>query len=445
MSFKAIFRGAAFAGVCACLTWTPVAQAQSNGPTEADLDRVFQQVLADPTNLDLAFEYARIATALGDFEAAISSLERMLIYNPDLPRVQLELGVLYFRLGSYGAAKSYFDQALAAPDMPDAAKERVNQYLAQIERATSRHSLAYGISGGVRYQTNANSAPGSTVLFAGIPVQLDPEFQKEEDFNLFVSANVRHRYDFGGQNGDFMETNAGVYLTHQFSVDDLDIVYGEVNSGPVIHVDPGSGMTVRPYVTGSYLMLSEDPYQAALGGGARLNIPLNTQLTLGLDSYARYADYRSSDVRPNADDLDARELSAEAELIFQPFDYIQLSGGLQGRIVDARADFQAYNEFGLRVAATLSVPAPVNLTGTPSNWTILLDTRGLTRYYDAPNPIISAETREEHEVRADAQLYVPVSNNISLFSGVGWRDVSSNISNYDVENLTVMGGVSGRF
>lgn len=445
MSFQAKLRGAALAGVCVGLAWMTAAAAETDKPTEADLDRVFQQVLADPTNLDLAFEYAAIAAALGDYEAAISSLERMLIYNPDLPRVKLELGVLYFRLGSYTAAKSYFEQALAAPDMPDAARERVNRYLAQIERATSRHRLAYSISGGLRYQSNANSAPESTVLFAGIPVELDPSSQAEEDFNLFLSANARHQYDFGGQNGDYMETNAGVYLTRQFSVDDLDIIYGRLDTGPVIHIEPGSGMTVRPYLTGSYLLLGGDPYQAAAGGGARLNIPLNTMLTLALDSSARAVDYRTSDERPNADDLDNREVRAEAELIFQPVNYLRLSGSLQGRHVDADADFQTYNEFEFGVSATVNVPAPVNLTSSPSDWTILLDTRGITRDYDAPNTLISTDTREEQELRADAQLYVPVSTNISLFSGVGWRNVTSNIPNYAVDNFTVMGGVSGRF
>ncbi len=445
MSLETMMRKAVLSGVCAGLAWFSTAQAETTGPTEADLDRVFQQVLADPTNLDLAFEYAAIATALGDFEAAISSLERMLIYNPDLPRVQVELGVLYFRLGSYGAAKSYFEQALSAPDMPEPARQRVNEYLAQIERATSRHRLAYGFSAGLRYQSNANTAPETTVLFSDIPVQLDPSFRKEADVNVFVSGNLRHLYDFGGQNGDLMETNAGVYITRQFSVDDLDIIYGEVNTGPRVHVAPGSGITIRPYLSASYLMLSEDPYQGTIGGGARLSVPLNQQLSLGLEASGRYADYRSSGLRPTADNLDSREIAAEAELMFQPLDNLRLSSGAHGRFIDARADFQSYNEFGVRVTASFDILAPVSLTTGPSEWTFVLDTRGMTRDYDAPNTIVSTQSREEQEIRADAQMHVPLSANISLFSGVGWREVTSNIPNYAVENFTVMGGVSGRF
>ena len=34
----------------------------------------------------------------------MAALERMLLFNPDLPRVQLELGVLYFRMGAFELA-----------------------------------------------------------------------------------------------------------------------------------------------------------------------------------------------------------------------------------------------------------------------------------------------------------------------------------------------------
>ena len=64
---------------------------------EADLERAFQVILADPADLDAAFEYERFAAVLGNFEAAISSLERMLMFDADLLQLHVELGVLCFR------------------------------------------------------------------------------------------------------------------------------------------------------------------------------------------------------------------------------------------------------------------------------------------------------------------------------------------------------------
>ena len=81
---------------------------------EAQKEALFQRTLRDPANLDVTFAYADISAKLGDNEAAVSALERMLLFNPNLPRVQLELGALYFRMGSYDIARTYFDRALAA-------------------------------------------------------------------------------------------------------------------------------------------------------------------------------------------------------------------------------------------------------------------------------------------------------------------------------------------
>src|SRR5262245_54283930 len=79
---------------------------------------LFDRTLKEPANLDVAFRYAEVSTKLGDFEAAIGALERMLFFNSNLPRVRLELGVLYFRLGSYDMAKNYFTYAIADPAAP---------------------------------------------------------------------------------------------------------------------------------------------------------------------------------------------------------------------------------------------------------------------------------------------------------------------------------------
>ena len=72
-------------------------------------ERIFSALIDEPTNLDNLFEYANLSILLGDLEAAISVFEQMLIYEPDLPRIRLELGVLYFRLNAYPSAKLYLN------------------------------------------------------------------------------------------------------------------------------------------------------------------------------------------------------------------------------------------------------------------------------------------------------------------------------------------------
>lgn len=57
---------------------------------------MLQRMIANPSDLDLAFQYAQASCDAGDYEGAISALERMLIYAPNTPRIQFELGVLYY-------------------------------------------------------------------------------------------------------------------------------------------------------------------------------------------------------------------------------------------------------------------------------------------------------------------------------------------------------------
>ena len=79
-------------------------------------DLLFKRLLLKPDDLDAGFQYAQLETELGDYEAAIGALERILYYNPNLPRVKLQLGVLYFHLRSYEMARNYLDAVINASD-----------------------------------------------------------------------------------------------------------------------------------------------------------------------------------------------------------------------------------------------------------------------------------------------------------------------------------------
>jgi tetratricopeptide (TPR) repeat protein len=144
---------------------------QDKAALEARKEALFQQMFRDPANLDVTFAYADVSARLGDYEAAVSALERMLLFNPNLPRVQLELGALYYRMGSYELARDYFDKAAAANPPPEV-RARVEQYLADVEKSQSRHHLSGYVFFGGQYQTDANVAGSSLILSPVGPVVL---------------------------------------------------------------------------------------------------------------------------------------------------------------------------------------------------------------------------------------------------------------------------------
>jgi thioredoxin-like negative regulator of GroEL len=86
---------AAGAALAACLTGG-AAPAQVSAAEETALRGEQQQQFAAmfeaPDDVDLMFQYALTSIRLQDHEAAMTTLERILIYSPNLLRVKVELG-----------------------------------------------------------------------------------------------------------------------------------------------------------------------------------------------------------------------------------------------------------------------------------------------------------------------------------------------------------------
>ena len=67
---------------------------------------IFDELIEDPTNQGNLFKYANLSIILGDLEAAIGVFEQMLIYDPTLARIRLELGSALFQARSLRSSKT---------------------------------------------------------------------------------------------------------------------------------------------------------------------------------------------------------------------------------------------------------------------------------------------------------------------------------------------------
>ena len=204
---------------------------------------------ADPSDLEVTFRYAEVSALLGNFEAAISALERMLLFNPDLPRVRLELGVLYFGWAQFALARTYPDRALEAEDVPSEGRRRVEVFLAEIEKRLSPHQFSGSVYSGLRYQTNANSGPSSTAVRANsLDATLSEQFTEKSDPNAFVSGSVRYLFDTQTQAGTVWETNGFFYATEQKDEDQVELVLFAVDADRALRSpsDVLPGTFIRP-------------------------------------------------------------------------------------------------------------------------------------------------------------------------------------------------------
>jgi hypothetical protein len=110
------------------------AQSQTAGSatSRADYDAAFQAVLARPNDVETVIKYSEVAASVGDYESSIAPLEGLFLYDSNLPKVRLQLGILYAHLRSFHTAHSYFMTALACPDITPDTRQLAEQAIARI-------------------------------------------------------------------------------------------------------------------------------------------------------------------------------------------------------------------------------------------------------------------------------------------------------------------------
>ena len=446
--------------VALALATTPAAMAQDVDPTsrqnvvgsgvgdragiEAKRQQIFQQMLGDPSNLDLAFQYAALSEQVGDLEAAISTLERMLVFAPGLPRLQFELGVLYYRLGSWSTAKSYFTTVMQQPVVPDDVRNSIGAYMAQIE-TREQGSQSFGEVGvGLRYQTNANAGPDSPFVdIGGLEFELDPGALGAEDTTAYVTARFHNSMDLAGQ-GDRFEIDASAYGAlyreeHQLNTGVIDLKFGPNYNLAAIGID-----NARLALHGDLgaAILSGDPYIASAGIGADFIATLDARTRLTLSASARHEEYFDNDLRPTASDRSGQRYTGAARIDYLLTPDVALFTLLDTTRTVTSVDYLSSWKVGASGGVVFSLKSP---TGGNQPWSITASLGVDREGADANDPIISPDAEMKNTGFVSAGLIVPVGESFVLNSSITYSISESNydLSNYD--NTAVSVGLSKRF
>ena len=129
-----LYKSAALILLAIMLVGCDKAQSGPSAELRAQQNTAFQAMLKDPGNLETVMAYAQAATKAGDYEAAVSAYEGMLIIDSNLPRVRLELGILYYRLKSYETSRTYLETALESPTLPQDIRKPAELLLAKMPK-----------------------------------------------------------------------------------------------------------------------------------------------------------------------------------------------------------------------------------------------------------------------------------------------------------------------
>ncbi|HJQ58365.1 MAG TPA: tetratricopeptide repeat protein [Vineibacter sp.] len=437
--------------MCIGLATGPVSVAHGQAPPAATTDRAaydaaFKAMMADPGNLQKSFTFAELAIKVGDLEGAVAALERMLIIAPNLPRVRLELGVLYYRLGSFETARKYITEVLALPDVPPPVRERAQTFLAEIDRQIRPHKFAGTILFGFRYQSNANAAPtGGQVRFGGFDAQLDRQFTAKRDWNSFIIANVQHLWDLGTQHGEAIDTQATVYAARQFKSREVNLFYGSVTTGPRLALLPEQApqLTIRPYVGVDYVILGQATEYIAPAVGVGLEKRWR-DVTVGLNGEARYRDYHNSASRSTNDFRTGWDKAVRLTGEWRPTPWLTLGAIVGGGRFDANQRFESYDEWLVGASAQVTFGRPSWAPDDPFG--LALSAARVWDDYRRPDPAIDpAVTRRDREWRLSATAQIPIADRLAVVVQGARNSRTSSLPNFDYTNYIAMVGLTWRF
>jgi len=415
--------------------------------TRAAYDAAFNETLNKPADPATLVRFADLAVQVGDLEGAISALERLLLIDADQPKVKLELGVLYYRLGSYEAARSYLESArlsgLASPEV----KDRAQQYLAEVDSKVSRSQFSGDVLVGLGYSSNANSGPAGAVQAFSATVVATPNVSQQPDFNVVGAATIRHRYDLNRQDGGALESELQFYTARQFQVTQANVLFLDFTTGPrTSPFESGwfDDLAVRPFLTGRYVAVQDMANYWAWGAGFEAGMPLGPQIAGTLSTFGRRREYLNNPTVPTNNQNSGNEgvvsLEFRAELTSS---MTLIANGVFTRFT-AMVPAQSYNEFGLGGAMEVRFTDPLGINGR--TWSATASAGMAQANYDQPDPTVNPFTiRAQNDLSLGLILAIPLTDKISLVGQANYFQRSASLSTYSYDAFNTLIGVGWRF
>lgn len=166
-------------------------------------------------NVKENFMLARSAFELGMFTESLIAYERILFDEPDNLRVQLEIGLCYFRLKRYDEARKIFNELLLNKKIPDDVKKNIALTLEALEKLDSKHIFRTTLGFGYLYDSNIDN--GNDYLLS-----ISTSAQKRADKAIELIGALNHTYKLNELNT--IESKAVYYSQNYINSNDKDIV-----------------------------------------------------------------------------------------------------------------------------------------------------------------------------------------------------------------------------
>ncbi len=398
----------------------------------------FAAMFAEPDNLDLMYAYALTSVRLRDYEAAISTLERILIFRPDTPRIEVELGAAYYRIGSYTIARFYFEEAKDDPTTPPELIVRSDAFLAEIDNRTQTSSFNGSASMNMIVTSNANNGPESRFVdLSGFLVRLDgTNVTSQADIGASVNLQATHIYDLQGMNEDTWRTNVSLYSARYESTKAGAADVAVLRTGPQLGLDDDRhGPKIRPYVEVDHVRSSEDALYSTVGVGAEFTNTLDARRALFTDLRIGWRDYHNDGVQ-NLDGLQIRSL---AGLNYFHSDNLSLRGLVLFEYDGAQTREQRAAEFGIGASAQYNYDSGLDFAGRL--WSVTAKAIVLRREHFAEDSVPEVR-RQDTDVRLSLGHVAHLDSGLALTVRGDYFQRFSNSRNFRLKSFSMNFGLT---
>lgn len=361
---------------------------------------------------------------------AVFALERVLAVQPDHSLARAEIARAYYALSELETAKQEFENAKAATDVPDSARETMARYLEMIERAqTGGRQVAGFFTVGAGYDTNVNSGTDQSrvaiPLFNNLDFQLNDQARgSDQGYGLVAGGvdvvepiNKTWAYVLGGR-GYYRHTE------NPFSTSDA-YVYGGARATVGRHQFTFAGQ-------GEHFAIDADTLRFVYGGFGQWAYAIDnrSRLTTAIQvTQIDYPDLPNRDaVRTVASMGYLRAIGGKRE----PVIYAGVYGGVENENRDNFQQF-GYSLYGGRLGGSLEL-AP-RIRGFAS---VSFEQRD----YDGDDPIF-LRTRDDTQFNITGGFDYALSKDWTVRPNVTYTNSDSNITINDYDR--VIGGIDVTF
>lgn len=398
----------------------------------------YDQILADPDNVELNFRYAQTLLHDGRPKDAVPTLQRILATHPELAQVRLLYTMVLLRLDNLAEAERELTQVQKA-SIDAAAQKDIDRLAKEIahRRKTTRWDIA--LSMGLQYDQNRNATPASgeaELDSIPIPIQLGAPFEKENDLAYVTTLDARVQHDLQRPGQPKLIGGLRIHNAEQVELDYFDLVAIELSGGTQFNVGGGA---IKSELLFDQVMFSSETYLKSVGARIEYQRALADRIRLSGRFQAEYQDYDRIKMNPLAERRTGwrYEYAVRGDYIWSAQHY----SGLELYVIDqgAHKDDYAFEAPGIAISH-LWIPARDHFLVSKLSYEY--------HRYDGPNMVVANDRRKENRYRARftygttlaeilpfASLPSGIDDIVASVSADFFRS-DANILNYEYRNNT---------